>query len=106
MIRLIVQDLAAECFECGDGREALEAYQRCRPDWVLMDIEMKEMDGIMATREIMTAFPEAKVIIVTNYNDTDFREAARAAGALAYVVKENLLDVRRWLGDPEDGKRH
>src|SRR5947207_1898055 len=98
LIRSIISDLAGEITECGDGAEALSAYTRCRPDWVLMDIRMKEMDGISATRQIKASYPEANIMIVTDYDDPDLREAARSAGAREYVTKENLLDVRRILG--------
>jgi NarL family two-component system response regulator LiaR len=98
LIRSIISDLAGDVTECGDGAEALFAYTRCRPDWVLMDIRMKEMDGISATRQIKASFPEANIMIVTDYDSPNMREAARSAGACEYVTKENLLEVRRILG--------
>jgi len=64
-----------------------------------MDIQMKNTDGLTATRQIIAAFANAKIVIVTNYDDTTFRESARQAGASGYVLKENLLDVRRTLAD-------
>jgi len=79
--------------ECSDGSEAMSAYERLRPDWILMDIDMKDVDGITATRQITAAHPGAKVMIVTDYNDADLRRAAREAGASEYVVKENLLNI-------------
>ena len=97
LIRSIISDLAGEITECGDGAEALSAYTRCRPDWVLMDIRMKEMDGISATRQIKASYPEANIMIVTDYDGPNMREAARKAGACEYVTKENLLDMRRFL---------
>ncbi len=50
-----------------------------------MDIHLKETNGIEATRKITSIFKEAKIIIVTNYNDAHFRESAREAGAFDYV---------------------
>jgi two-component system response regulator DegU len=97
LIRSIISDLAGDITECGDGAEALSAYTRCRPDWVLMDIRMKEMDGISATRQIKASYPEANIMIVTDYDSPNMREAARQAGACEYVTKENLLDMRRFL---------
>jgi CheY-like chemotaxis protein len=94
MLKSLVADLAAAIYECGAAAEALAAYTAHQPDYVLMDIAMKEMDGIAATREIKRAYPEAKIIIVTNYDNADLREAARAAGACGYVLKENLLELR------------
>jgi len=100
LIKSIVADLAGDVSECGDGAEALSTYAGCRPDWVLMDIRMKGMDGISATRQLKAAFPDARIIIVTDYDDPKLREAARDAGACQYVTKENLLDLRRILSSP------
>jgi CheY-like chemotaxis protein len=97
MIRSIVADLADRIDECEDGAAALALFSENRPDWVLMDIHLKKINGIAATREIISVFHEAKIIIVTNYNDAHFRRSAREAGAVDYVLKENLLDVRRIL---------
>jgi CheY-like chemotaxis protein len=101
LIKSIISDLARDITECADGAGALSAYAECRPDWVLMDIKMKEMNGISAARQIKAAFPDANIMIVTDYDDAHLREAARSAGACEYVMKENLLDVRRILGAPE-----
>jgi CheY-like chemotaxis protein len=100
LIRSITGDLAASVVECADGSEALEAYAAHKPDWVLMDIEMPTLDGISATREITLAFPDARILIVTEYDDPDWREEARRAGACGYVLKESLPELRRILGQP------
>ena len=93
LIKMTLKGVAEIVGECSDGADALAAYERLRPDWVLMDIGMKNMDGITATRQITTAYPQAKIIIVTDYNDGDLRRAAFKAGACQYVVKEDLLDI-------------
>lgn len=97
MIKSLVGDLAQVIIECDDGAEAPATFALHRPDWVLMDVMMKEVDGFAAARQIKAAFPDARIIIVTNYGDTDLREAARQAGACEYVLKDNLLDVPRIL---------
>ncbi len=106
MIRLVVKDLFDEVYECNDGAAALAAYREHRPDYVLMDIRMKEMDGLAATRLIKAAFPEAKIIIVTVCLGDDMREAARAAGASHYVVKDDLLELRHILIDRADDRTY
>jgi len=88
-----------DVFECGDGLEAIQAYKEYKPDWVLMDVEMKPMDGLSATAKIMGADPDAKIIIVTQYNEPEFREAANNAGAYAYIFKENLFDIPNIIKD-------
>jgi len=97
LIIQIVRKLSDAIFECEDGAQALSAYRTHLPDWVLMDVEMPEIDGISATRQIIAQFPEAKIAIVTDYNNANLREAAKAAGAREYVSKENLIDLRRLL---------
>jgi two-component system response regulator DegU len=94
----VVEDLFSAVEECDDGADALAAYERHRPDWVFMDIEMERTDGLTATRDITRAYPEAKVLIVSKHDDEQLRAAARAAGARGYVLKENLFAVRELLG--------
>ena len=97
VITRVVSGIATEIVECGDGSEALAAYSRLQPDWVLMDIEMKVMDGITATAQIRAVFPAARVIVVTNHDNQALRQAAREAGARGYVLKDNLFEVRSLL---------
>lgn len=97
MIRRFISDLATEISEADDGDSALEAYAAFLPDWVLMDIEMKHTNGIVATERIKAAYPQANIVIVTNYDDDSLRERATAAGACGYVLKENLLALRSLL---------
>ncbi len=58
------------------------------------------MDGLEATRRLRTAFPDARIIIVTQFGDAHLRAAAAAAGASDYVRKDNLLELRRLLQSP------
>ncbi len=94
MIRNLVEDLETEFCECADGSEALSAYRKNLPDWVLMDVQMKEMDGLTATRQIKSFFPKAKVIILTNHTDAKTRQAAMDAGAFAFCDKDDLMSLR------------
>jgi DNA-binding NarL/FixJ family response regulator len=99
LIKMTLCGVAEIVGECSDGADALAAYERLRPDWVLMDIGMKNVDGITATRQIIAAYPEARIMIVTDYNDDSLRRAAFDAGASQYVVKENLLDILEILSE-------
>lgn len=92
-IRHGIGEFAGEIIECDDGAEAFSAYRKYMPDWVLMDVEMREMDGLTATRKIRDEFTSAKIVIVTKHGDAEMREAARKAGAYGFVVKENLLEL-------------
>ena len=93
-MRNLVKDLFAPNFEyiyeCEDGSQAYHAYKTLKPDWVFMDIKMKEMDGITATKKITGSFPDAKILIVTDFNDEELRKSAAQCGAVDYILKENL----------------
>ena len=89
-IRSLIRGLAADVHECADGLEAVGTYDRVRPDWVLMDISMPRLDGITATQRIRALDPDARVVMVTDFNDPALQRAAEAAGAIAYVTKDDL----------------
>ena len=97
IIRRMVNDVADEFIECGDGAQAYLLYAAQLPDWVLMDIEMAEVDGITATRRIRADYPDAHILIVTNYDDAGLREAANQAGASGFILKDNLFALRTFL---------
>jgi CheY-like chemotaxis protein len=97
LIASIVEPLAKSIQECSSGIEALAAYRSMQPDIVLMDIQMKEMDGIEATRRICQVDPNAKIVILTDYDDTELRRAAAAAGTVHYALKDNLPDLVRLI---------
>jgi two-component system NarL family response regulator len=97
LIRNLMLPLAREIWECADGEEATSAYTSHKPDWVLMDIRMDPIDGIQATRLIKAVDPVARIVIVTDYDDNALRQAAMQAGAVAYALKDNLLDLVRLL---------
>jgi CheY-like chemotaxis protein len=94
MIRTFIGDLTSDIVECEDGSEALEAYRTHRPDLVLMDVKMARMDGLAATSQILESFAHARIVIVSQWDDTLFREAARLAGAETIVSKSDLLPLR------------
>ncbi len=97
MTKFFLRDLPFEFEECKDGADALDCYEQTRPDWVLMDWEMKRMDGLTATRQIIEKYPHAKILMVTQYDDEQLKEAAQKAGASGFVLKENLMDLRRQI---------
>lgn len=74
--------------EAGDAQEALEQVQRHKPDVVVMDIRLPGKNGVEATQEITTLFPDIKVIMLTSYADEDVLFDAIAAGASGYVLKQ------------------
>lgn len=96
-IGTLVKGEGDEVIECEDGEDALPLYEQHRPDWVLMDISMKHMNGLEATERIRKADPGARVVIVTEYDDRFFHRAARRAGAFAFISKENLGSIKELI---------
>jgi two-component system, NarL family, response regulator len=85
--------------EAANGEEAIEAYERLRPDIVLMDLRMPVMDGLAATRAILADDPNARIIVLTTYDGDEDIHRALAAGARGYLLKDmmrtDLLNVIR-----------
>jgi DNA-binding NarL/FixJ family response regulator len=73
--------------EAADGREAIDRTRRLAPDVVLMDIRMPRMDGIAATREIAAGAPQARILILTTFEDDDYVFGALTAGASGFLLK-------------------
>ncbi|MCM3411658.1 response regulator transcription factor [Metabacillus litoralis] len=73
--------------EADNGKKGVELCLDLRPDVILMDLVMKEMDGIEATKQIVDAWPEAKIIIVTSFLDDEKVYPALEAGATSYLLK-------------------
>ncbi len=74
--------------EARNGREAVELCRSLRPDLVLMDVRMPEMDGLEATRAIKHQRPETGVLMVTMHENRDYMLEATKAGAAGYVLKD------------------
>lgn len=79
--------------EAADGAEAIGMTRELRPDIVIMDITMPEMNGLEATPEIKKAFPAAEVLIFTQHDSTQMIQQAQNAGASGYLLKSQA----NWL---------
>ena len=90
-------NLGAEFIESGDGDDAVKQFTVHKPDLVIMDIRMDGTDGIAATGAIRCQSPNARVVIVTQYDDNDLRAAAREAGAEGYVLKDDLSALHAYI---------
>ena len=73
--------------EAVDGHEALARARELRPDVVLMDVRMPALDGIAATREIVASLPDARVVILTTFEDDEYIFGALTAGASGFLLK-------------------
>ena len=78
--------------EAADGQEAILVAKELEPDLVLMDITMPRMNGLDATRRLKKIMPELMVIILTIHDLDQYREAALASGASAYVLKKTMME--------------
>jgi CheY-like chemotaxis protein len=103
LIRSAIADLADEVYEGTNGAEAVALHRRYSPDWLVIDIAMPVLDGIEATRRIRSFAPTARVVILTVFSDPALRDEARDAGACAYLLKENLLELRQIVTDAVPG---
>ena len=74
--------------EAGDGAEAVLLAQALRPDVVLMDVSMPNLDGVEATRQITRLVPETQVVMLTMHADGEVMARAIQAGAIGYLVKD------------------
>ena len=99
--------LALDCEVVGtvaDGSALLEAAQRLQPDVIVLDLNLPNVNGLEACRQITQVNPEMKVIVFTAMNDPDVRQRSFEAGASAFVFKgmgDELLSTVRRLGEAE-----
>ena len=78
--------------EAKNGLEAVDLCRRKKPDVILMDLMMPEMDGIAATRAILADYPEVKIIAMTSFEDEELVQGVLAAGAISYLLKNVTSD--------------
>lgn len=89
--------------EAADGAEALRQVQSLKPDVVLMDIGLPGMDGLAATREIVSAYPKVRVLILTQHENREYVRPALKMGAAGYILKrapdDSLIRAIRTVHD-------
>jgi DNA-binding NarL/FixJ family response regulator len=73
--------------EAADGRDAVYRSRLLKPDVVLMDVRMPDLDGIAATRQLLAALPDVRVIILTTFEQNDYIFGALSAGASGFLLK-------------------
>jgi two-component system NarL family response regulator len=93
--------------EAESGRAAVELARSLEPDVVVMDVAMKDSNGIEATRQLRSALPNLKVIALSSHSDSRYVNAMLDAGACGYVLKANAFDdLRRALVAAQQGKSY
>ena len=97
---VLASDAAIEVVgEASDGRDAVHRTRLLRPHIVLMDVRMADLDGISATRELLDAFPEVRVVIVTTFEQDDYIFGALRAGASGFLLKRTKPEELVAAGD-------
>lgn len=101
-LRQLLESKGFDVTEAENGRMAVDVYGSCRPDLVILDITMPEMDGLTALREIVTADPSARVVMCSALGQQSMVLEAVRAGARDFIVKpfqpQRVLDaVKRQL---------
>ena len=92
--------------EACNGREAIELYREHHPDVLLMDLRMPVMDGVAATRALLTESPAASIIVLTSYDGDENIYRALEAGARGYALKDMIrTDLLKMLSAVHGGRR-
>lgn len=76
-----------------DGSEAISLYESYKPDVLLMDIRMKQMDGLDASEHILKNFPDAKILLLTTFLDDEYIIRALKLGAKGYLIKQDYEHI-------------
>ena len=76
-----------------DGKEACELYERYEPDVLLMDIRMEKMDGLEASRSILSRHPKANILLLTTFSDDEYIVKALRLGAKGYLLKQDYGSI-------------
>ena len=93
--------------EAADGEEAVRMAAETEPDVVVMDLQMPRKSGVVATREIRAARPNARVVVLTTYDDDDLVFEALRAGAQAYLLKDaSEAEIRETIHAVHRGESH
>ena len=77
-----------------DGTDAVRLYREHLPDILLMDIRMKQMDGLQATVEIRKEFSDANILLLTTFSDDEYIVKALRSGARGYLLKQDYTNLQ------------
>ncbi|SRR5699024_2230226 len=93
-LSLIIENGGYEVIVIGySAEEAIANYSIYKPDITLLDIRMQEKSGIDAASTILSEFPQAKILLVTTFEDSDFIQAALQLGCKGYILKQNIKSI-------------
>ena len=89
-----------------NGKDGLELYKKHQPDLVISDVQMPLMDGVEMSKEIKSLNPQAKIILITAFNESDFISKAKELGVKNYIstpidISILLETIEKYLTNPE-----
>ncbi|MFY0683876.1 MAG: response regulator transcription factor [Balneola sp.] len=84
---------SVDVIECENAEEGVEQYMATKPDCILMDFELPNMNGLEATKKILEKDSNAKIIFVTSYDSPSFRQKVESLPVLGLISKDNLSEV-------------
>lgn len=97
LIRSFIGEIPHSINECENGAAVLTLCEGAKPDWVLLDLNLAEADSFATTRQIVKDFPETRVVMMADDDNPRMRQAAHRAGVFEYILKDDLLSLRRLL---------
>ncbi len=97
LIRELIGYYVDEIRECINGEEAANQCAEFKPDLVTMDLNMPLTGGLESTRRILARHPQARVIVITQFDTVEYRRAATRAGACHFFSKNNLISLLSYI---------
>jgi len=97
MIRQLLAAPGDSFVECATGEAAVQTARDFQPDYITMDVRLPDLSGLEAARAIRDIHPASRLIIVTSYDQSFLRQTASEVGAIGYVLKDNLAELRSLL---------
>ncbi|GMG97658.1 response regulator transcription factor [Tepidimicrobium xylanilyticum] len=93
-LKTIIEANGIEILAVGyNGHQAVELYEKYKPDLMLMDIRMERLNGLDATREILKINPEARILLITTFQDDEYIGSALSLGCKGYILKQNIKGI-------------
>lgn len=97
-LKVIVESGGIEVMALGkNGDEAVTLYKKHLPDVLMMDIRMEQMDGLSASKEILRKYPNAKILLLTTFQDDEYIVEALRLGVKGYILKQNYESIQSAL---------
>lgn len=93
-LKIIIHTNGIDILDVGyDGLQAVELYTKHKPDLILMDIRMEKLNGIEAAKEILKVDNNAKILLITTFQDDEYIGVALSLGCKGYILKQNIKGI-------------